>query len=352
MGIQAIDVAGDSITKGFNAGNAFPCANADQENYNWLTSDTHGSGFCTAGNEGVYSILERLECDNGVNIFAPVPNHAVSGATLVHDLYNQALNVRTYLASQPPQRMAVVFMGHNDNCSGTTTKSNASCTSTDLDPANYCKTKPDSFERELRKGLDVLMSIGDTRVGVLAPVRVSQLCNFGNKVNCQFSGSCQFLWGIVNICSSLTRDCSPTRVMDSYATMKAYRDILRSVALEYSAIPDGGTSRVIMIGGQVVGGGVKAPGTVIVFSDAPWFYKFKSDQLSCCDCFHPSGLGQDTLAQILRRGMTCSRTNLCCKDTGNPLTDAQCTTIQYKSNFYGGLFPNGKDQPDPGSLFY
>ena len=30
--IRTIDVAGDSISKGFNAGSAFPCANADQEN--------------------------------------------------------------------------------------------------------------------------------------------------------------------------------------------------------------------------------------------------------------------------------------------------------------------------------
>jgi hypothetical protein len=283
LGIQAIDVAGDSITKGFNAGNAAPCANADQETYNWLTSDTHGTSMCTAGNENVYSVLERLECDNGTNLFAPMPNHAMSGATLVRDLFAQVQNVRTYLASQPSQRMAVVFLGHNDNCSGTATKNNASCSSTDLDPANYCKTKTASFERELRKSLDVLMSIGDTRVGVMAPVRASQLCNFGSKTNCQIGGSCQFLWGIVNICTSLTRDCSPTRVADTYATMKAYRDILKGVSLEYAAIPDGGTSRVVMVGGQVVGGGVKAPGTVFAYSDAPWFYKFKTDELSCCD---------------------------------------------------------------------
>ena len=289
--------------------------------------------MCTAGNEGVYSILERLECDNGLNIFAPSPNHAVSGATLVHDLFIQAQNVRDYLSSQPSQRMAIVFLGHNDNCSGTTTKVNASCSSSDLDPANYCKTRVDSFERELRKGLDVLMSIGDTRIGVLAPVRATQLCNFGAKTNCQIGGTCQFLWGIVNICSSLTRDCSPTRIIDSYTTMKAYRDIIRSVTLEYSVIPDGGTSRVLMIGGQVVGGGVKAPGTVFVYSDAPWFYKFKSDQLSCCDCFHPSGLGQDTLAKILRSGLVCTRTTLCCKDSGDPLVDGRCSNIQYRAAF-------------------
>src|SRR6185295_6830392 len=104
-----------------------------------------------------------------------------------------------YLTSQPATRMAVVFMGHNDNCSGSITKTNTSCSSSDLDANNYCKTKPDAFERELRKGLDILMSIGDTRVGVISPIRVSQLCNFGTKTNCQIGSSCQFLWNNVSI---------------------------------------------------------------------------------------------------------------------------------------------------------
>ena len=338
LGIQAIDITGDSISKGFNAGNAFPCSNGDQETYNWLTSDTHGSAFCTAGSEGVFSVFERMECDAGANLFAPLPNHAVSGATLVHDFLTQAGNVKNYLATQPVQRMAVVFLGHNDNCSGTITKSNTSCSSTDLDPANYCKTKPDTFERELRKGLDVLMSIGNTRVGVVSPVRVSQLCNFGSKSNCQIGGTCQFLWGNVSICGSLTRDCSSTRIIDSYTTLKVYHDVLTSVEAEYAAIPIGGMSAIVMIGGETVGGGVKAAGTTFVFSDGPWFYRFSSEHISCCDCFHPSGLGQDTLARLLKNGLSCSRLNPCCKDTGDALSDGSCATVDRKRSYYRGLF--------------
>src|SRR5436305_1205845 len=114
--IQAIDVTGDSISKGFNAGNASPCSNGDQETYNWLTSDTHGTALCSAGSEGVFSVLEQIECEAGTNILGASPNHAVSGATLVRDFVSQAGNVRTYLASQPATRLAVVFLGHNDNC--------------------------------------------------------------------------------------------------------------------------------------------------------------------------------------------------------------------------------------------
>ena len=335
--IQAIDVSGDSISKGFNAGNAFPCTNGDQETYNWLTSDTHGTALCSAGSEGVFSILEQIECEAGSNILAASPNHAVSGATLVRDFVSQAGNVRTYLAAQPATRLAVVFLGHNDNCSGTAAKSNTSCANNDLDPANYCKTKPDSFEREVRKGLDILMSVPDTRIGVMSPVRVSQLCNFGNKTNCQFSNSCQFLWGIVSICAPLTRDCSTTRIIDSYTTLRTYHDILREVTAEYAAIPPGGTSRVVMIGGQTVGGGERAAGTEFVFSDGPWYYRFNAAQISCCDCFHPSATGQNTLARMMRFGLACSRVNPCCKDTGDPLSDGKCTTLERKRLYYRGL---------------
>jgi hypothetical protein len=114
--------------------------------------------------------------------------------------------------------------------------------------------------------------------------------------------------------------------------------------VEYARIPPGGTSRIVMIGGQTVGGGVKAPGTDFVYTDAPWYYRFKTDQLSCCDCFHPSGSGQNTLASILKNGLMCNRTNLCCKDTGDPLRDGQCA-IQYITHFYGGLLP-----PETGDL--
>jgi len=335
--IQAIDVTGDSISKGFNARSAAPCSNGDQETYNWLSSDTHGAAFCSAGGEGVFSILEQIECEAGTNILAASPNHAVSGATLVRDFVSQAGNVRTYLAAQPATRLAVVFLGHNDNCSGNAAKVNASCSNSDLDPANYCRTRPDSFEREVRKGLDILMSVSDTRIGVLSPVRVSQLCNFGNKANCQFAGSCQFLWGFVNICAPLTRDCSTTRIVDTYTTLKIYHDILKNVTTEYAAIPPGGMSRIVMIGGQTVGGGVRAAGTEFVFSDGPWYYRFNADQISCCDCFHPSATGQNTLAKLAKSGLACSRINPCCKDTGDPLSDGKCMTRERKRIYYQGL---------------
>ncbi len=337
LSIQVIDVAGDSISKGFNASGA-PCTNGDQEQNNWLTSDTHGANFCGAESEGVFSFLERAECDFQTNIFTAFPNHAQSGARLLSDFVNQANGIKTYLNSQTGNRLAAVFLGHNDNCSGTETKTNASCPSQDLDPNNYCRTKNDAFEREVRKGLDVLMTVPNTRVAVAAPVRVSQLCNFTGKQSCQAPVSCQVLWNAVSICASLTRNCSSDRIVDTYTTMKAYRDILKSVTAEYAQIPIGGASRSVLIGGEAVGGATKAAGTSFLYSDAAWQYQFKSEQLSCCDCFHPSAVGQNQLGQMMKIGLSCSRISPCCKETGDPLVDGKCARTETKRTYYNGIF--------------
>ena len=338
LSIQAIDAAGDSITKGFNASSSFPCSNGDQEQYNWLTSDTHGATLCGTGSENVFSFRERLECEFGIDILAKNPNSAASGARMLSDFVNQSNSIKTYLNSQTGQKLAAVFLGHNDNCAGTLGKVNVSCTSSDLDPNNYCRTKNDSFEREFRKGLDILVTTPNTKIGVMSPVRVSQLCNFQSKSNCQTGGTCQFLWSLASICASLTRDCTDTRIIDSYTTIKAYRDILKRVTAEYSSIPVGGTTTVLMIGGEMVGGATRAAGTNFVYSDAPWNYKFNADQLSCCDCFHPSASGQDTVARFAKQGLSCSKTAPCCRETGDPLTDGKCAVTEKKRAFYNGIF--------------
>lgn len=256
---------------------------------------------------------------------------------MLSDFVNQSNSIKTYLNSQTGNRLAAVLLGHNDNCSGTQTKTNASCPSADLDPNNYCRTKNESFEREFRKGLEILMTVPNTRIAVSAPVRVSQLCNFTAKQSCQAPVTCQTLWNFTPICQSLTRNCSDDRIVDTYTTMRAYRNILRSVTAEYAAIPEGGASRVVSIGGEIVGGATKAAGARFVYSDAAWRYQFKSEQLSCCDCFHPSSAGQDQLGKIAKTGLLCSRLNPCCKETGDPLVDGKCARVETKRYFYNGI---------------
>jgi len=350
-GIQSMDACGDSITKAYNGQGAFPCPFTDQEQYNWATSDTHGARLCWAGPEGVFSQAERLECQQGKTLaYIANPNAAVSGADMLHDFANQANLAKSRLSNNPGPRFVPVLMGHNDLCGGTVWKYNFSCAAgSDQDRFNYCRTTPAAFEREFRKGLDILITTPDTHIGVASMVRVSQLCNHGSKQNCAVFTNCQRIWTEVaylgwifgrdnGICGSLTVDCSDERVRDAYLTAQQYRDVLQRVSGEYSLVRPGSPSPVVFIAGQTVGGAVKATGVTMAYSDATWKYRFTSSQLNCCDCFHPSPSGQNAAARILFNGLTCRGQDDCCQDTGNPDLDGKCLVTDKRGTFYPGFF--------------
>ena len=348
--IASIDAIGDSISKAVNAGGAGECTNLDQENFNWATSITHGSALCSAGEDGVFSQAERIECRQDAMIENAAPNSAESGAEMLKDFFAQAQESAAFFGTQPPAapRYVTVEMGHNDICSGTIERIQADCEEgDDQDPMNHCRTTEAAFEREFRKGLDELITVPELKIGIAAPVRVSQLCNYADKTNCSLlGGSCESLWerfadgGVrpTGICGSITKDCSDERLQDAYETAKAYRDIMARVSAEYAALPAGESSPVATVGGEPVGGAVKTAGTSLSFSNASWVYKFTSEQISCCDCFHPSFLGQDAAAQILFDGFTCSPTDVCCADTGDPVSNALGTTEDTGGTFHPGLF--------------
>ena len=352
--IASIDAIGDSISKAVNAGGAGECTNIDQERFNWATSITPGSAFCSDGGDGVYSQAERIECRQGAMIVSVAPNSAESGAEMLKDFVDQSKEVRQLFGTQPPvaPRYVTVEMGHNDICSGIIPRPSkdkqVKCEREgDQNPKNHCRTTEEAFKREFRKGLDVLITVPDLKIGVAAPVRVTQLCNHKAKTNCSLlGGSCESLWerfadGNVRptgICGSITKDCSDERLQDAYETVKAYRDIMESISSEYAALAAGESSPEMVVGGEPVGGAVKAAGTSLSFSNASWVYKFTSEQVSCCDCFHPSLQGQDVAARILFDGFTCSPTDVCCADTGDPVSDALCTAEDTSGTFHPGLF--------------
>jgi hypothetical protein len=351
--LNAMDATGDSISKAFNAQSAAICPNDDQEFLNWATSDTHGANFCSAGSDGVFSQAERLECRKGANLVLAAPNSAESGAQMLKDFVEQATKSKTFLSAQPSPRYVTVWLGHNDVCAGDIDKVRSNCDrGSDQDPNNHCRTTPAAFEREFRKGLDILITVPDLKIGVASLVRVSQLCNHEDKKPCIFGGlfqSCEEVWQTTaiggpvfgldhGICGSLTKNCSDQRIIDAYEMAKAYHDILANVTAEYASIPEGEASNVLIIGGQVVGGATKAPGVLLDFSDAPWVYKFKSAEVSCCDCFHPSIAGQNTASRILFDGFTCSATDVCCAEAGEALGNGLCTVEDTSGRFFSGLF--------------
>ena len=341
--IASIDAIGDSISKAVNARENAQgsCTNRDQESFNWATSITEGGAFCDDGGDGVYSQAERIECRQGAMIVNADPNSAESGAEMLKDFAAQAQESAMLFGTQPPAapRYVTVEMGHNDICSGTIKRIQTACAEgDDQDPMNHCRTTEAAFEREFRKGLDVLITVPELKIGIAAPVRVTQLCNHATKTNCSFlGGSCESLWGLnvllsqreTGLCGSITIDCSDERLQDGYETARAYRDIMERVSLEYAALA---------VDGKTVGGAVKAAGTSISFSNATWVYKFTREQISCCDCFHPSFRGQDVAAQILFDGFTCGPTDVCCADTTDPVSAALCTAEDTSGTFHPGLF--------------
>ena len=323
---DSVSVSGDSISRAFDA-NTSSCTYSDQVSRNWATGDDHGSSFCSAGGDGTFSHAERLECNKGgdVTIF----NDAMSGATMLGDFATQATNIKQHLSSAPSPRYVLLFMGHNDACTGTVDKTGNSCGG-DRDPNNYCRTTNAAFEREFRRGMNQLIQISSARILVLATVRVSELCSFSSKSGCGLGSGlqCDAVWALGGICSSLTADCSNQRRIDMYNTLVGYNEILERVTNEYAALSPGGCNPP------------KASDVQIRFENGTFSYKASSGDLSCCDCFHPSDQGQSKLAQFGWTGLQCSATNPCCAPSNDPLVNATCSALDTTTFYPGGFWPN------------
>ena len=146
----------------------------------------------------------------------PIPVAQNPGSEMLKDFFAQAQESAALLGTQPSPRYVTVEMGHNDICSGTIERIQAECAEgDDQDPLNHCRTTSAAFEREFRKGLDVLITVPALKIGIAAPVRVSQLCNHGVKENCSLlGGTCGDLWEAVitlgirdtGLCGSITLD--------------------------------------------------------------------------------------------------------------------------------------------------
>src|ERR1043165_3120245 len=130
---DSMSVSGDSISRGFDA-NTGACNYGDNVSRNWATGDDHGSSFCSPGGT-TFSHAERLECAKNGNITNF--NHAESGADMLGDFFNQSQAIKLALVAAPGPHYVPVFMGHNDICTNTTSKTGNSCSGDD-DPNNYC----------------------------------------------------------------------------------------------------------------------------------------------------------------------------------------------------------------------
>jgi len=177
---NSISVSGDSISRGFNA-NTSSCNYGDNVSRSWATGDDHGTSFCSAGPTGTYSHAERLECAAGGDITNF--NDARTGATVLGDFATQATNIKLNLSSSLAPRYVPVFMGHNDACTHTTSKTGNSC-SGDSDPISSADL-PLSVEVILDPPAAETGQCGDARYPGPSPAPVCTFNATGSTLTCK-----------------------------------------------------------------------------------------------------------------------------------------------------------------------
>jgi len=266
--------------------------------------------------ESIFSYAEQSRAA-GANLVAE------DGATMLNGFHDQAVSLATFLKKGREPR-AIILIGHGDMCTSETQKSAGSCSNPDQDPQNYCRTTGQAFEREFRRGLDELVVVNNSEIIVFAPLRYSQICNFaqiGHTSESLYGPSrdCQTFWKETTTasgfgpCSSLTTDCSTSRIEDAYNTQLGYFKILESVIQQYNAL-SGGSKTPSAVGHS--GGAVVAAGVTVTFRSDLWNYRFQIEDVSSCDCLHPTKLMQQKIANITSNTLQCpgSSSIRCCGD--------------------------------------
>jgi len=319
--LGSIAAIGDSITAAFNAAYSEfeSCTYRDTPAYSFSTNKSRNT---------TVSIAERAIAYQGSVI--ATANFGADGARMAHG-DDQAQAAKTWLLNQTTPRLITVFLGHNDICSGERDKYLPSCSSANRDPNNYCRTSVFAFEQQTRQMLDVLVTIPDSQIAIIHPIRVSQLCNYKDeKVVDEWwvTRRCGDLWemsGLLpetfdqdGVCPSLT-DCTVDRVTDAYTTWLNYHDIANRLVEEYNLYAAGQTipSNPEFGTGNVIRASNVFLQTTDVIGNAKFKYRDASGnvQLSVCECFHPSKYGQNTLASSLWNGVNCTPTTPCCNDS-------------------------------------
>jgi len=358
----AIAASGDSISVAFNA-QAGSCTDANNPSLPWdVPFDANHVVKCASSATRTFSIMEQAICagqpiKNSVNV-------AMFGATMVANGYAQAVSIRSNLTGIHGRKKIISFMGHNDACSGHADEMYSppglfvqNCNDRpypiDRDATNFCYYYQQSYERELRRSLDVYITMANSSVTIVVPGRVSQICNLANSpatpLNVDGVFTCQGMWITAdtlgtNICRPLTYfnflhgSCSDLRVTSLYNMLLAYRSSIIAVVAEYNALAVGAKSAVYKFNGVSSGGATKAAVVQINYSDVAWKSPFDSTLIGECDCFHPTLAGQNSLALHGYQGRQCSESSPCCKDDpSNVLASAKCSEYDTTS-FIPGAF--------------
>lgn len=231
--------AGDSITLAYNADGTSNLFGQTREQYDdsWALGDSLT----------VNSHAQRLSVLDPNFSWDPVfDNYAVSGANMM-DLQEQVTEILHY----GPYDYVTVLIGHNDVCDAST-------------PDGMLPV--DLFENLFRVAMDSLY-LQDPPPEVV----VSSLANVSNLYDAGKNDSwCNFIWSIGNVCRIVTAG-DPDFISQADQRTQEYNAVLESLAVEYG------------------------------YKYVPQLYEtpFTRQDLSNFDCFHPSILGQNKIANII-----------------------------------------------------
>jgi hypothetical protein len=340
QGMAALSVIGDSITRAFNANgdSAFApsCSWGDDLRYSWF-SDTSELGLCYEHN--VYSVTERTKCV-GANPLV-VANFAWNGADMYTDAYTQAVTAKNWLINQGANRLVAILLGGNDICTNNENV-NEPCPNDPtglLDNTNYCRPKTATFEKEVRRALDVLVTVPNTHIGVADPPRVSLLCRYENKsvgsdLECSNLWQTATLFGASGVCRSITKDCSAARIAKANETFVNYRNAIQRVVAEYAAVAPG--ARIPANTTFGTGNVTKASGVTLKRTQVFGKYLFQAADISNCDCFHPYKTMQNKIAAWMFHGLQCSSSQPCVREVGDHYLDGAGINWDV-STYYSGL---------------
>ena len=341
-GMAALAVIGDSISRAFNAnGDSVydpSCSWGDDLRYSWF-SNTSELGQCYEHN--VYSVTERTLCV-GANPLV-VANFAWNGADMYTDAYTQAVQAKNWLIGQGTNRLVAILLGGNDICTNNKNV-NEPCPndpSGRLDSTNYCRPTTATFEKEVRRALDVLVTVPNTHIGVADPPRVSLLCRYesksvGSGLECSTIWETATLFGAPGVCRSLTEDCSPARIAKANETFVNYRNAIERVVAEYAAVVPGAMIPANATFGT--GNVTKALGVSLKRTEVFGKYLFQAVDISNCDCFHPYKTMQNKLAAWMFTGLQCSATQPCVREVGEDFIDG-AGIYWDTTSYYSGLLP-------------
>jgi lysophospholipase L1-like esterase len=231
---SSIAALGDSITRATLADDTIRGLTFGQPEHSWAL------GY--APRDGILSHYERIRA-NHPRVDGRAWNLAASGAK-ARDLPGQARSAVALGADY-----VIIQMGANDVCG----------------PNSASMTPTQTFLGHYATALDILKrGLPDATILVTGTIRVSQVYAAGRN-----DPSCQIKWASFRSCDNVLRNGEGER-RQADARILEYNRGLRALAARYR----------------------------VAFDDRIARWRFTKDHLSGVDCFHPSRLGQQGLADL------------------------------------------------------